>query len=144
MPAYPNSTTNAYNDFQMGNMNVAYQTPDPNRQHFARTNAQTIAQRIVLLKELVPAVNTIAEICCGDCLRQYQAYRKQLGIQVYHGLDIDREIVVANQNRGIACYYGDALDKDNLRTQRSLKIYAKSQFARLRLMMVIPKQCKLR
>ncbi|MCB8951493.1 MAG: hypothetical protein H6650_05715 [Ardenticatenales bacterium] len=29
-------------------------------------------------------------------------------------------------------------------TQRSLKIYAKSQFARLRLMMVIPKQCKLR
>ena len=115
MPAYPNSTTNAYNDFQMGNMNVAYQTPDPNRQHFARTNAQTIAQRIVLLKELVPAVNTIAEICCGDCLRQYQAYRKQLGIQVYHGLDIDREIVVANQNRGIACYYGDALDKDNLR-----------------------------
>lgn len=29
-------------------------------------------------------------------------------------------------------------------SERSLKIYAKSQFARLRLMMVIPKQCKLR
>jgi hypothetical protein len=88
-----------------------YRTPNPNRQSFARTNSQTISQRIVLLKELVPAVGTIAEICCGDCTRQYRAYSRQLGVRAYRGLDIEAGIVAANRKQGIACYCGDALDK---------------------------------
>ncbi|MCA9937992.1 MAG: hypothetical protein KC418_05080 [Anaerolineales bacterium] len=99
----------------MSELNGMYQTPDLNRKSFARTNSQTILQRVSLLRELVPSVNTIAEICCGDCTRQFQAYSKYLNVQTYRGLDIEASIVAANRKQGIACYCGDALDKGLLR-----------------------------
>ena len=87
-----------------------YQTPNLTRKSFARTNSQTILQRISLLKEFVPSVNSIAEICCGDCTKQFQAYSNYLNVQTYRGLDIETSIVAATQKQGIECYCGDALD----------------------------------
>ncbi|MCL4298446.1 MAG: hypothetical protein KJ077_22105 [Anaerolineae bacterium] len=85
-------------------------TPDLTRKAFARTNPQTIAQRVALLRELLPGVNSIAELCCGDCTRQALAYRRELGIERYRGLDLVPEIVAANQAQGIDCLWGDVLD----------------------------------
>ena len=53
-------------------------------------------------------------------------------------------INMPEQNQGTIVELSLDFEKQTVITQRSLKIYAKSQFARLRLMMVIPKQCKLR
>lgn len=39
-------------------------TPDLTKRAFARTNPQTIAQRVALLRELLPGVTSIAELCC--------------------------------------------------------------------------------
>jgi len=91
-----------------------HRTPNLNRRSFARTNIQTISQRIALLNELAPNITTIAEICCGDCIRQHQAYTNHLGLQTFHGLDIEPSIVTRNQKQGIDCYRGDALDKETL------------------------------
>jgi hypothetical protein len=85
-----------------------------NRQTFARTNTQTIVQRVTLLRELVPHAKSIAEICCGDCTRQHKAYTQQLGVRTYRGLDINPIIVDANRKVGIECYCGDALDRNAL------------------------------
>ena len=71
--------------------------PDLARRAFARTNDQTIAQRVTLLRELAPGVRLLAEICCGDCTRQYQAYTRELGVQATNGLDLDPAIVPANR-----------------------------------------------
>lgn len=88
-----------------------YQTPDPNRRAFASTNAQTITQRVQLLQELVPDARAIAELCCGDCYRQWQAYTS-LGNDIrFLGLDIEPNIVAHNRARGIPCLQGDVLDK---------------------------------
>ena len=75
----------------------------PNLTHhsFARTNAQTIAQRVVLLREFTPNAKAISEICCGDYLRQYQAYIAELGVQVVRGLDLEPAIVTANRGNGM-------------------------------------------
>lgn len=86
--------------------------PDLTRRAFARTNAQTIAQRIGLIKELLPNTEAIAEICCGDCSRQWQAYQEQLGIGRYRGLDIEPTIVSYNKAQGIDCLCGNALNPD--------------------------------
>jgi hypothetical protein len=91
-------------------MSLPYQTPKPNQQPFARTNLQTIAQRMALIQEFLPQLNSIAEICCGDCSRQWQAYRQQLNIEQYRALDLQPEIVAANRAQGIDCLLGDALD----------------------------------
>ncbi len=91
-----------------------YRVPDPNKRSFARTNIQTILQRIALLKEFVPSVATIAEICCGDCTRQFDLYSQYLNVQTYRSLDIEPSIVAENQKKGIECYCGDALDKGTL------------------------------
>jgi len=40
--------------------------PDLTRRSFARTNAQTIAQRVALVREFTPNAKAISEICCGD------------------------------------------------------------------------------
>jgi hypothetical protein len=77
---------------------------------------QTILQRIALLQEFAPSVDTIAEICCGDCTRQFQAFSEHLNLRSYRCLDIDPGIVAANQRQGIACYCGDALDTGMLRS----------------------------
>jgi hypothetical protein len=77
---------------------------------FARTNAQTIRHRAVLLKELCPGISSLAEICCGDCQRQYDIYRSELGIQRFRGLDLSRDIVVLNRSRNVPCDLGNALD----------------------------------
>jgi hypothetical protein len=37
------------------------------RRAFARTNTQTIVQRVSILRELVPGSRAVSEICCGDC-----------------------------------------------------------------------------
>ena len=99
----------------MKGLNANYQIPDLNKKAFARTNAQTISHRVVLLKELVPDVHAIAEICCGDSMQQYQAYINRLGVSAYHCLDIEPKIVAANKKRGIECHCGDALDEDLLK-----------------------------
>jgi hypothetical protein len=93
---------------------MMYQIPDLKRKSFARTNFQTIFQRIALLRELVPSANTIAEICCGDCSRQFHAYSKHLNVRVFRCLDIEPAIVAENKRKGIECYCGDALDKATL------------------------------
>lgn len=91
-------------------MKQSAHTPDLNRKAFARTNPQTIAQRMALLRELLPGVASIAELCCGDCTRQAAAYRCELAIERYRGLDLVPEIVAANQAQGIDCLCGDVLD----------------------------------
>lgn len=90
-------------------------TPDLTRKAFARTNPQTIAQRVILLHELLPGVASIAELCCGDCTRQAAAYRRELGVGRYRGLDLVAEIVAANQAQGIDCLCGNVLDRAVLR-----------------------------
>jgi hypothetical protein len=90
-------------------------TPDLSRRAFARTNTETVAQRVALLRELCPAVASIGEICCGDCSRQHAAYRDELGVQRYRALDIQPEIVRENRARGIDCVQGNALDPGALR-----------------------------
>ena len=88
-----------------------YQTPNLNRRTFASTNAQTVAQRVQLLQELVPEARSIAELCCGDCYRQWRAYT-EMGNEVrFLGLDIEPNIVEQNKARGIPCLQGDVLDK---------------------------------
>ncbi len=92
-----------------------YRLPVETAPAFARTNAQTIAQRVTLLRELLPDVRAIGELCCGDCTRQWTAYRQAFPDVSYRGLDIAPHIVAANQARGIACTCGDALDTEILR-----------------------------
>ena len=96
------------------NRSVAYLMPNLSKRSFARTNAQTISQRVAILKELAPNISSISEICCGNCTRQYETYSKQLGLQAFRGLDIEPQIVSACQKQGIDCLCGDALDKDTL------------------------------
>jgi hypothetical protein len=90
-----------------------YRTPDLSKRWFARTNAQTIAQRVAILREL-SGVGSVAEVCCGDCSGQWQAYRRGLRLQAYCGLDIKSEIVASNRAKGIDCIYGDAMERDVL------------------------------
>jgi hypothetical protein len=93
-------------------MSTRYQLPGSSP--FARTNRQTIAQRVTLLRELLPSTESIGELCCGDCSRQAGAYW-QAGINRYVGLDISAEIVTANRAKKIDCVQGDVLDPQILR-----------------------------
>jgi len=43
-------------------MKSQYQTPDLKAEAFARTNTQTINQRVALLQELLPNLKSIAEL----------------------------------------------------------------------------------
>lgn len=92
-----------------------YQLPAVAQNAFARTNVQTIAQRVRLVRELQPDVKAIGEICCGDCSAQWQAYRDELGITNYLALDLMPEIVAHNRALGIDCRQGDALSELALR-----------------------------
>ncbi|HLL54438.1 MAG TPA: hypothetical protein VK447_12870 [Myxococcaceae bacterium] len=96
-------------------MKERFETPDLTRRAFARTNPQTVAQRVALLRELVPGARSIAELCCGDCSVQWEAYRRELGVERYRGLDLEPEIVQANRARGIDCVQGNVLDPAVLR-----------------------------
>jgi hypothetical protein len=91
-------------------MSTNHRVPDLSRRSFARTNLQTIRQRVTLLRELLPNTRSIAEICCGDCTQQWEAYRQLPGLERYRGLDIHPDIVAANEAQGIDCVCGDALD----------------------------------
>ncbi len=90
-----------------------YRLPDLARP-FARTNAQTIAQRVALLRELLPGARAIGELCCGDCRAQSAIYRHELAVERYHGLDIHPGIVAQNRAQGVDCALGDALDANAL------------------------------
>ena len=92
----------------------AYQLPDLDRP-FARTNVQTVAQRVELLRELLPDARAIGELCCGDCWAQWAAYRRELPVERYHGLDLHPGVVAANRAAGIDCDLGDVLDPAALR-----------------------------
>jgi hypothetical protein len=70
---------------------------------------------VALLRDLLPGLTSIAEICCGDCSQQATAYRQELGITYYRGLDIAPNIVAANCAQGLDCVCGDALDPETLR-----------------------------
>ena len=74
-----------------------------------------MASEFELLRELIPGVRSIAEICCGDCSRQHRAYTSELGLQSFHGLDLEPAIIAANREKGIECRQGDALDAKVLR-----------------------------
>ncbi len=93
-----------------------YQLTNAAHAAFARTSVQTIAQRVTLLRELLPDVRAIGELCCGDCTRQWVAYLQAFPDVSYHGLDIAPYIVAANQAQGIACTCGDVLDSAALRS----------------------------
>jgi hypothetical protein len=69
----------------------------------------------VPLLELIPGLRSVAEICCGDCLCQHQIYTRELGLQTFHGLDLEPTIVAANCVRGIDFAQGDALDPEVIR-----------------------------
>jgi hypothetical protein len=83
---------------------------------FARTNLQTIHQRAGILKELLPGIASLAEICCGDCQQQFDIYRTRLGVQRFCGLDYSQEVVELNHQRKIPCVRGDALDQAVMRS----------------------------
>ena len=91
-----------------------YRLPDIDRP-FARTNVQTIAQRVGLLRELLPDARAIGELCCGDCRAQWATYGRELPIERYHGLDLHPGVVAANRAAGIDCAQGDALEPGALR-----------------------------
>lgn len=93
----------------------SYNTPDPQRAGFARTNRQTIEQRAALICELLPATRSIAELCCGDCAAQWALYRAALPGLTFCSLDVAPTIVAANRAVGVPCILGDALDPDVLR-----------------------------
>jgi hypothetical protein len=97
-------------------MSGPFHTPDLSRRAFARTNRQTVEQRVALLRELFPqGVRGVGELCCGDCSRQHEAYTAQLGVQRYRALDLEPAIVAANQERGIECVQGDVTSAEVLR-----------------------------
>lgn len=98
-----------------GHGSLSYRLPIETAPAFARTNVQTIAQRVTLLRELLPDVRAIGELCCGDCARQWAAYRQAFSGVSYRDLDIAPNIVAANQAQGIACTCGDVLDPAILR-----------------------------
>ncbi len=82
---------------------------------FVRTNLRTVEQRAALLREFLPKARSVGEICCGDCLHQWQVYTQTAGFDEFLGLDIEPKIVEANKKRGIPCLLGDALDGKILR-----------------------------
>lgn len=92
-----------------------YNTPDLQRAGFALTNRQTIAQRIALIRALLPQAYSIAELCCGDCTAQWELYREALPGLAFCGLDVAPAIVAANRAAGVPCLLGDALDSAVLR-----------------------------
>ena len=89
-----------------------FQTPDHNQASFATTNSQTISQRVALLRELLPTVGAIAEVCGGSCLKQWQAYQAAFSLKRFVAVDIDPVIVRMNKANGINCLLGNALDKE--------------------------------
>lgn len=91
-----------------------YHLPDLTRT-YARTNVQTIVQRVELIRELLPGARSIGELCCGDCRTQWATYRRELAIGRYHGLDLHPGIVAQNRAQGIECHQGDTLDPAALR-----------------------------
>lgn len=96
-------------------MHSDYHVPAPSNPHFARTNLQTISQRAEIMRELLPGVQSIGELCGGDCAEQWRAYTQDLGIRDYLALDITPEIVAHNRKAGIDCICGDVLDPEVLR-----------------------------
>ena len=103
-------------------MSLEYRTPDPRRSAFARTNQQTIDQRVAILRDLLPDVKSIAELCCGDCTRQWRTYTAPFDLAVCRGLDVHPAIVEANQGQGIDCIGGDALDAATLSRFRGFDV----------------------
>jgi hypothetical protein len=87
-----------------------YNTPDLHRAGYARTNRQTIGQRATLIRELLPATRSIAELCCGDCTAQWAIDREALPGLTFCGLDVAPVIIAANRAAGVPCVCGDALD----------------------------------
>ncbi|MCG9892743.1 MAG: hypothetical protein MH252_16920 [Thermosynechococcaceae cyanobacterium MS004] len=98
-----------------------YHVPDLRKGTFARTNIQTIQQRISILQKLFSSVESIAEICCGDCQRQRDEYKSNLGVSSYKALDFLPEIAQHNQSLGIDCVCGDALDR------KTMQVFSGSQ-----------------
>lgn len=90
---------------------MSYQTPNFSRRTFASTNMQTIAQRAQIIQELLPEACSIAELCCGDCFRQWQAYAALGDAIQFLGLDIEARVIAQNKARGIPCIQGDVTNK---------------------------------
>jgi hypothetical protein len=91
-------------------MSQPYQRPNFERSAFAKTNVQTIQQRAAILKELLPNLTSLAEVCCGDCSRQRDIYMQAFNLQRFCGVDIAPEVAALNKKNGIECILGDALD----------------------------------
>jgi hypothetical protein len=95
---------------------MTYRVPDFSRHQFARTNLQTISQRAVILREQLPTVRALGELCCGDCVAQFDKYRSVFGEIEFCGLDVSPEIVALNQSRNVPCVQGDVMDINRLRS----------------------------
>jgi hypothetical protein len=91
-----------------------YQLSNPNK-GFVHTNIKTVEQRAEIMGTLLPGVQSIAEICCGNCFHQAQIYGQSLQVQKYVGLDIDPVIVKMNKQQGVECVQGDALHGSSLK-----------------------------
>jgi len=85
-------------------------TPKFYRRSFAKTNVQTIAQRVGLIRELLPSASSIAELCCGDCEAQAKAYASELLVTRFAGVDLSPDIAKLNRAKGIECIQGDVLE----------------------------------
>ena len=72
-----------------------------------------------MLHKLLSGIQSIAEICCGDCSLQQQLYTQQLGIRRFCGLDIEPGIVALNRELGVECICGNALDEKTMQALHS-------------------------
>ena len=93
-----------------------FQTPNHSRRSYARTNVQTVLQRAEIIGEILPGVQSIAEVCCGDCFHQWETYKQRFNLSSFIGLDIDCQVVASNQALGIGCRRGDANDIEVVKT----------------------------
>jgi hypothetical protein len=91
-----------------------YRLPDIDRP-FARTNVQTIAQRVGLLRELLPDARAIGGAVLWRLPGAVGHLSARLPIARYHGLDLHPGVVAANRAAGIDCAQGDALEPGALR-----------------------------
>lgn len=94
-------------------MHSGYRVPVAGRA-FVHTNPQTVMQRAVLLETYFPGIQSIAELCCGNCLEQWQLYRERLGVHQFLGLDLDPAVVALNTGQHVPCVQGDVMQPATL------------------------------
>ncbi|HZS41206.1 MAG TPA: hypothetical protein VFF06_30460 [Polyangia bacterium] len=98
-----------------------HRVPNPDAA-FARTNVQSLEQRVALVGELCPGARSIGEICAGDCTAQARLYRERLGLERYVAVDVSPAIAARLAAAGIEHICGDALDERVMRPLAALDV----------------------